>query len=101
MMDLGTYKFHRRAFTALNQLAADEQAQVRHRLESLVDTPPDRWPATLVQTLPGDQRLYLLRVNDSLRAFVRAADGQEPEVMDIVRHETLEAFTKTAGNNGN
>jgi hypothetical protein len=37
-------------------------------------------------------------VNDSLRVIVWAADGHKPEVMDIVRHETLESFAKSAGN---
>jgi hypothetical protein len=99
MMEVGSYKFHRRAFTALNQLAGDEQAQVLETLAALADTPAAQWPAQ-AKRLPGDQPLYLVPVNDSLRVIVRAADGQEPEVMDIVRHETLESFTKAA-NNGN
>ncbi len=98
-MEVGSYKFHRRAFAALNQLAADEQAQVLDTLAALVDTPATHWRAAEVQRLPGDQPLYLVRVNDSLRVIVRAADGQEPEVMDIVRHETLKSFTKAAANN--
>jgi hypothetical protein len=100
MMEVGSYKFHRRAFTALNQLAGDEQAQVLETLAALVDTPAAQWPAAQAKRLPGEQPLYLVRVNDSLRIIVRAADGQEPEVMDIVRHETLESFNKAA-NNGN
>ena len=69
-------------------------------LAVLADTPVAQWPATRVKKLPGDQSLYLVRVNDSLRMIVRVTAGPEPEVMDIVRHETLEAFTKAAGNNG-
>jgi hypothetical protein len=101
MMEVGSYKFHRRALAALNQLAGDEQAQVLEALAALVDTPAARWPVAQAKRLPGDQSLYLVPVNDSLRAIVRAADGQEPEVMDVVRHETLESFTQAAGNNGN
>jgi hypothetical protein len=97
-MEVGSYKFHRRAFTALNQLGADEQAQVLETLAGLVDTPVVRWSAVQAKALPGEPPLYLVPVNDSLRLIVRAADGQEPEVMDLVRHETLEAFTRSAGN---
>jgi hypothetical protein len=100
MMEVSSYKFHRRAAEALNQLAGDEQAQVRETLAALLGTPVAQWPAAQVKRLPGDQSLYLVRVNESLRAFVRAAAGQEPEVMDIVRHETLESFAKAAANNG-
>jgi hypothetical protein len=99
MMEVRSYKFHRRAFTALNQLAGDEQAQLLETLAALADTPAAQWPAH-AKKLPGEQPLYLVPVNDSLRVIVRAGDGQEPEVMDIVRHETLESFTKAA-NNGN
>jgi hypothetical protein len=100
-MEVGSYRFHRRALTALNQLAGDEQAQVLEALAALVDTPRAQWPAVQARRLPGESPLYLVPINDSLRVFVRAADGQEPEVMDIVRHETLESFSKAAGNNGN
>lgn len=98
MMEVGTYKFHRRALMALNQLAADEQAQVLERLNHLVETPPIQWTAAEAKRLPGEPPLYLVRVDDSLRAMVQAANGHEPEVMDIVRRETLEFFAKSAGN---
>jgi len=99
-MEVGSYKFHRRASAALNQLADNEQAQVLEALATLVDTPAAQWPAARVKRLPGDQPLYLVRVNDSLRALVQVVAGQEPEVMDLVRHETLEFFAKAAANNG-
>ncbi len=99
-MEVGSYKFHRRALAALNQLAADEQAEVLKGLAALAETPAAQWPVAQAKKLPGDQTLYLVRVNDSLRTIVRAADGQEPEVMDIVRRETLQSFTKAIANNG-
>jgi hypothetical protein len=100
-MEVGSYKFHRRAFTALNQLAEDEQAQVLETLAALVGTPTAQWPLAQAKRLPGDPALYLVPINDSLRALVRAAAGQEPEVMDLVRHETLASFTKAAAGGGN
>jgi hypothetical protein len=100
MMEIRSYQFHRRAAGALHQLAAEEQGQVLDAVAGLVDTPVAQWPAAQARRLPGDQPLYLVPVNDSLRVIVRAVDGQEPEVMDIVRHETLESFRKAAANNG-
>jgi hypothetical protein len=100
MMEVGSYKWHRRAFTALNQLAGDEQAQVLERLASLVDTPAASWPETLAKRLPDDPSLYLVRINDSLRVILRSVEGQQPEVMDIVRHETLKSFATGAARTG-
>jgi hypothetical protein len=100
MMEVGSYQLHRRAAAALNQLAADEQAEVLATLESLSDTPAAQWPAALAKRLRGDQPLYLVRVNDSLRVIVRAVPGQQPEVMDIVRQETLDFFAQAAAKNG-
>jgi len=97
-MEVGSYKFHRRALAAFNQLAGDEQAQVLGTLAALAGTPAARWPAAQAKRLRAEQPLYLVRVNDSLRVIVREADGQEPEVMDVVRHETLESFLKAARN---
>jgi len=99
-MEVGSCQWHRRAFTALNQLAGDEQAQVLERMASLVDTPAALWPATLAKRLPGDPSLYLVRINDSLRVILRSVEGQQPEVLDIVRHETLQSFATGAARNG-
>ena len=97
-MKVGSYTFHRRAFMALNQLDADEQARVLEALAGLVETPAVQWPAAQAKRLPGDPPHYLVRLDDSLRAIVSVADGQEPEVMDLVRRETLESFAKSAAN---
>ncbi len=93
--------FHRRALATFHELTADEQARVQETLMPLFGTPVGEWPAAQVKKLPGDQSLYLVRIDESLRAFVRVADGLEPEVMDIVPRETLEYFSKAAANNGN
>lgn len=94
------YQFHRRASTALNQLSDDEQAHVLETLAALAGTPPAQWPAGQAKRLPGDPPLYLVRVNDSLRVIVRVPADQPTEVLDIVRHETLEFFKKATASNG-
>ena len=99
-MQIGNYQFHRLAFMMFLQLEADEKAQVRERLLSLDGTPAAQWPATLAKKLPGDRSLYLVRIDDSLRAFVQTAPGQQPEVMDITRQETIDFMSQAAAKNG-
>jgi hypothetical protein len=98
MMEVGSYSFHRRARGALHELAADEQAQVLDTLARLPDTPAALWPSGQAKRIPGDEPLYLVPVDDSLRLIIQAADGQEPEVQGIVRRETLEFFRDSANN---
>jgi hypothetical protein len=93
-MEVGRFQFHRRAFAALNELSPADQAQVLDRLQVLDGIPPRDWPVQQVKKLGTEPGLYLLRIDNSLRAIVLAAEGQEPEVLDLVRHETLEKFAK-------
>jgi hypothetical protein len=88
------YKLHRRALMALNQLPEAEQTQLRERLAVLLEIPLTQWPAAWVNQVHRDQPLYVLRVTDSLRAIIKAEDGKPLELMDIVRHETLEFFAQ-------
>lgn len=100
-MAVSTYTFHRRALMALQQLPDAEQNQVRERLTVLFEIPVEQWPAVWAKRLQEDPPLYLVRISDDLRAFVQVEDGRIPEVVDIVRRETLEAFAKAAEKNGN
>jgi hypothetical protein len=91
-MENGHFALHRRASMTLGQLPDIEQARVMERLETLADIPPSRWPARIVKRAGVAATLYLVSVDDSLRLLISAPEGQAPEVMDIVRHETLEQF---------
>jgi hypothetical protein len=91
-MENGHLGLHRRASMALGQLPDIEQARVIERLEALNDLPPSEWPARIVKRADVATTLYLISVDDSLRLLIAAPEGQPPEVMDIVRHETLEQF---------
>ena len=94
-MDVGQFQFHRRAFAALNELSPADRAKVLDQLAALDGIPRRDWSAgQQVRKLGTDPALYLLRIDQSLRAIVRAPEGQEPEVLDLVRHETLERFAK-------
>ncbi len=93
-MEVGRFRFHRRAFTALNELSPTDQARVLDQLRVLDGIPPQDWPVPQVKKLGAEPGLYLLRIDSSLRAIVHVAEGQEPEVLDLVRHETLEKFAR-------
>jgi len=94
-----SYRFHRRALAAFHELAEEERAHVEHALAALPQTSAGPWPAH-TRRIPGDQPLFIVPVDDSLRAMVLAGDGQPPEVMDFVPRETLELFAKAQPKNG-
>lgn len=100
MTYVDNYRFHRRAKQMFHQLEPEEQAQMRERLLSLVNTPATQWPAAITRRLPGDQSLYLVRINDSLRAFVQVVEGQQPEVVDIAAQEMLDFMAQAAAKAG-
>lgn len=79
---------------ALAQLSLEDQQRVREIIASLPGADPNEWPPDRVRKLPGDRPLYLLRVDDSLRAILGNGAGRQPEVLDIVRRETLETFAR-------
>jgi hypothetical protein len=94
-MEVGHFQFHRRAFAALNELSPADRAKVLDQLAALNGIPRRDWSARQqVRKLGTDPALYLLRIDQSLRVIVRAPEGHEPEVLDLVRHETLERFAK-------
>lgn len=90
------FHIHRRAMLAFDDLTTSERNALEKRMASLADLPPDKWSGTKVVRLDTPQPLYLLRIDDSLRALVRPGLGGQPEVVDFVRRETLELFFKGA-----
>jgi hypothetical protein len=93
-MENGHFGLHRRASMALGQLSDVDQARIMEQLEALAELPPSKWPARIVKRADVATTLYLVAVDNSLRLLIAAPEGQAPEVMDIVRHETLEQFAK-------
>jgi hypothetical protein len=93
-MEIGRFRFHRRASMALGQLSDGDQAKVLEQIETLADSPPSKWPARVVQRVDVAMPLYLIQVDNSLRVLIAASEGRAPEVVDIVRHETLQQFAK-------
>jgi hypothetical protein len=91
-MRVGRFGLHRRAFMALGQLSAVDQSAIVERLESLSDLPPQDWPARVARRPDVAEPLYVIPVDDSLRVLIFAPEDHDPEVADIVRHETLERY---------
>jgi len=94
-MEIGRFGVHRRASTVLGQLSDAERARVLKRLVALSDVPPSKWQARVVKRVDVATPLYLIRVDKSLRVLIAAPEGRAPEVVDIVRHETLQQFAKS------
>ncbi len=99
-MKVANFTLHRRALITYHQLTSEEQARVRETLEALAEIPTTDWPQETARRLPGEEPLYLVSVDDSLRLFVRASDSPPPEVEDIVRQERLDFFAAAAARNG-
>ena len=95
-MSANHFTFHRRALLVLNALSAAEQDQVRERLEALEALPRSRWFTGELKALPTEADTYLLRAGADWRLIVRVPEGGQPEVLDIVHHDTLAAFAEKA-----
>ena len=91
-MEAGGFRLHYRAFVVLSQLPEADQAAIRERLASIANLPPSEWPVRGQATGRGRATLY-----DPPRQWVEGLliavpAGEDPEVVDIVHHETLRQF---------
>jgi hypothetical protein len=86
-----------RAFLAWSALTRKERDALEAAIGRLATLPLGRWPQAGGVPLESEEPLYMVRVDDSLRAIVRPAPRGGPEVLDLVRHETLERFFNGAG----
>jgi hypothetical protein len=91
------FTLHRRALVGYNELAPAERDRLQAALAPLVDLPAERWPTVGAVRLESADPLYLVRVDDSLRAIVRPTPTGPPELLDLVRHELLERFFQGVG----
>jgi hypothetical protein len=95
------FLLHRRALLAYNALTQAERDRVEAALAPLADLPLERWPGRGARKLASEKPLYLVLVDKSLRAIVRPTAGGQPEVLDLVRHETLRKFQEGVGVSAN
>ena len=91
-MEVAGFKLHYRAFIALTQLPEADQAAIRSQLATLADLTPSEWPARVVRRPDVAEPLYMILVNGGWRVLISAPAGQDPQVVNIVHHETLQKF---------
>ena len=91
-MEAGGFRLHYRAFVILSQLPEADQAAIRERLASLANRPPSEWPARAVRRPDVAEPLYMILLDNGWRILIAAPAGEDPEVVDIVHHETLRQF---------
>jgi hypothetical protein len=95
-MDNRRFTLHRRALWIFNDMTPEERAAVCTAVTRLADLPVEQWPAAGATRLDDPEPLYLLRVDDTWRAFVQPVPGGLPEVLDLALRETLERFAAHA-----
>jgi hypothetical protein len=93
-MSTSRFLVHHRALSAYSTRTPTERKALDRAINRLVGVPEERWPAAGAVRLESPEPLYLVRVDNSLRAFVRPAAGGQPELVDLVRREMLERFFK-------
>jgi len=84
------FAIHHRAFTGYTTLTPEERVAIQAAIDPLVDRPEEEWTAHGAIRLGSAEPLYLLKIDPSLRAIVQPTSGGRPELLDLVRHETLE-----------
>jgi hypothetical protein len=84
------FPINHRAFMGYTTLTPEEQAAVQAAIEPLIDRPEAEWPAHGAIRLEYPEPLYLLKVDPSLRAIVQPTPDGRPELLDLIRRETLE-----------
>lgn len=87
---------HRRALLWYNGLSRRERKALKDAIAPLLQLPEDQWTQAGAIRLDTAEPLYLLRINDDIRAFIRPVDGK-PEIQDFVHRETLLYFKEEAG----
>lgn len=83
------------AKSALLTLSDDLRKSVVDTACDLQRSDPATWSDRLVKRVSADEPLYLVRLPQGLRAFLRVLPTGRLELMDIVSAETLRLFTES------
>jgi hypothetical protein len=91
-MDMETelYNIHRRALLGESTLTAAERKALETAVAPLVNLPEEEWPSKGAIRLSLPEPTFLIKLDPSLRVFVRPTPGGKPEVLDFVYQETLD-----------
>jgi hypothetical protein len=96
-MKNGRFRVNGRALIGYDSLTEAERGALDRALLPLVNLPEARWTAVGAIRLELKEPLYVVRVDDSLRALVSPADGGRPELVDLVRQEFLQRYFRSVG----
>jgi hypothetical protein len=91
-MNDSRFTFRRLALFGYYNLSPAEQDDVVAAITRLVELPVKQWPKAGAIKLKKKEPLYMVSVNDDLRAFVRPIPGGPPEVVDLMHKDTLMMF---------
>jgi hypothetical protein len=91
------YTVHRRAVLWFLELDPAERAALDAAIAPLVDLPEEDWPtkgAIRLRQIETDRPgvTYMLKLDPSLRAFVRPSPNGKPELLFFVHQELLDLF---------
>jgi hypothetical protein len=91
---------HRRARMTYQDLTPEERDALVAAVAPLAGLPVERWPSAGARKLATDEPLFLVPVDDSLRAFVQPTPGGQPEVLGLARQDTLRTFASDGAGRG-
>jgi hypothetical protein len=84
------FAIRHQAFSSYTSLTPEERVVIQAAIEPLVGRPEQEWTAHGAIRLGSADPFYLLKIDASLRAIIQPTPEGRPELLDLVRHETLE-----------
>jgi hypothetical protein len=91
-MNDSRFTFRRLALMGYYNLAPADQEDVVAAMTRLADCPVTQWPKAGAVKLKTKEPLYMVLVNDSLRALVQPVPGGPLEVVDLLHKDALAQF---------
>jgi hypothetical protein len=95
-----SFPINHRAFMGYTTLTPEERAAIQAAIDPLVDRPEAEWTAHGAIRLKSSAPLYLLKVDSSLRAYVQPTPEGRPELLDLIRQETIDYLLRNRAPEG-
>jgi hypothetical protein len=92
VMENVRFAVHDRASQAVSLLNPSERKALEAAIAPLVDLPPRDWEKKGAIRLRLPEPTFMLKFEQRLRAIIRPTSGGQPELLDLVSHETLQLF---------
>jgi hypothetical protein len=85
-----------RALTSVESLPPADRATLHETLARLAGQDPEHWPSDLVQRLPSEEPLYVLRLHGDLLVVFRRAEGGRLTIVDVSLKEMIDRYFRSA-----